>query len=192
MTPARGVALIIAVTIATACGRDSATSPSSSSGGRLVVRLTDSPYAGGRALLVTFSRVRATRVGGGTVDVPFANGAPSITCDLKKLNTSDGEIASGVVPAGQYSDVRLTVQSANLYLDNPSIDAACGASIRPPAGRVTAIVLANSQMSASRSFETAAAGDVVMRLALNSEQSIRLNSDGSYTFQPVLTVLSVN
>jgi hypothetical protein len=186
------VLVVIAAMVATACDNDSTSPTSSSTGGRLVVRLTDSPYAGGRAILVTFSRVRATRVGGGTVDVPFANGASSITCDLKKLNTSDGEIASAAVPAGQYSGVRLTVQSANLYLDNPSIDAACAASIRPPSGRVAAITLASPDIVASRSFETATNKDLVMRLALNSEQSIHLNSDGSYTFQPVVTIATVN
>lgn len=184
--------LVITALAATGCGNGSSTSPSSSTGGRLVVRLTDSPFSGGRAVLVTFSRVRATRVGVGSVDVRLANGASSITCDLKKLNTSDGELANGVVAAGQYSDVRLTVQSANLYLDNPSIDSACGAAIRPPSGRVTAIALANPEMVASRSFETTTSGDIVMRLALNSEQSIHLNNDGSYSLQPALTVLSVN
>ena len=185
--------VLVAALAAAACDSDSTTSPSSSStGGRLVVRLTDSPYAGGRAILVTFSRVRATLVGGGTADVPFAGGASSVTCDLKKLNTSDGDIASGAVAPGQYTDVRLTVQSVNLYLDNPSIDSACAATIRPPSGRVTAVALANSEVVASRSFETTATSDKVMRIALNSEQSIHLNSDGSYSFQPVLTVLSVN
>lgn len=42
---------------------------------------------GGQTILVTFSRVRATRVGGAP-RVLLANGASSITCDLKKLNTS--------------------------------------------------------------------------------------------------------
>ena len=183
--------LIVAAALGTtACGDDSPTAPSN--GARLVVRLTDSPYAGGRALLVTFSRVRASRAGGGTVDVPFANGASSITCDLKKLNTIDGELASGALATGPYSDVRLTIQSMNLYLDNPSIDAACAASVRAPSGRVAPIAIANSDVVVSRSFEMTAASDVVMRLALNSEQSIRLNGDGSYSFQPVLTVLSVN
>jgi hypothetical protein len=181
--------LLVAAVCATACS-DSPTSPSN--GARLVVRLTDSPYSGGRALFVTFSRVRASRAAGGAVDVPCANGASSIPCDLKKLNTIDGELASGAVGTGQYSDVRLTIQSANLYLDNPSIDAACGTSLRAPSGRVAPIAIANSEVVVSRSFEMTTTSDVVMRLALNSEQSIRLNGDGSYSFQPVLTVLSVN
>jgi hypothetical protein len=35
-------------------------------------------------------------------------------------------------------------------------------------------------------------GNLVMRLVLSSGQSIHLNGDGSHSFQPVLTVLSVN
>jgi hypothetical protein len=173
---------------ATACG-DSPTSPSQ--GSRFFLRLSASAFQSAPAALVTFTRVRATHASGGATDVALPNGAAQFTCDLRKLQTSDGEIAVGALPPGDYSEVRLTVQSATLYLDNPTT-VACAADFRVPSGRSTPISGTPSEIVVNRTFRVEAGADTIMRIALNSEQSIRAGGGGSYTFQPLVTVLSVN
>ena len=174
---------------AAACG-DSPSSPSSSDS-RFVLRLSASTFGAAPAVLVTFSRVRALRSSGGSADVALPNGASQFTCDLRRLQQNDGEIAVGVLPAGDYSEVRLTVQSATLYLDNPS-NVACATSFPIPSGRATPASGTPSEIVLSRSFRVDSAADTSMRIALNSEQSLLATGGGSYAFQPVVTVLSVN
>jgi hypothetical protein len=184
------IALTSALAIGTAACGDSPSSPSSS-GGRLVVRLSASTFGSAPAVLVTFSRVRALRSGGASTDVPLPNGAAQYTCDLRRLQQNDGEIAVGALAPGDYSEVRLTVQSATLYLDNPST-MACAANFVVPSGRATPMSGTPSEVVLSRAFHVEATADTAMRIAMNSEQSIRATGGGAYTFQPVITVLSVN
>jgi class 3 adenylate cyclase len=173
---------------AVACG-DSPTSPSE--GGRLIVRLSGSSISAGQALLVTFARVRAVTTSGAGVAVPFPNGASQFTCDLKKLQSSDGEIALGTLVPGDYAGLELQIQSATLYLDNSISEAACGASLRTPSGRAAVMAVAPSDVPLSSRFTVTDNGDTTMRIGLNTEQSVRLNGNGSYTFAPTMSVLSV-
>ena len=183
-------AFLIGVTaFTTACG----TSPTSpSQGGRLVLRLSGSSLAAGQALFVTFVRVRAQRSPGGLVDVPFPGGAAQFTCDLRKLQASDGEIAVGALPPSQYTDVRLQIQSATLYLENSTSEPACGATLRAPSGRAAPMTVAPSEVSLASQFRIEENGDTTMRIGVNTEQSVRLNGDGSYTFAPAIAVLGVS
>ena len=181
-------AILIGV-LATACGDDSPTAPSQ--GSRLVVRLSASSLQAGQALFVTFGRVRAQRSSGGFVDVPFTGGAAQFTCDLKKLQASDGEIAVGALPPSHYTEVRLQVQSATLYLDNSTSEPACGASLRAPSGRTAPMTVTPSEVALASQFRVEETGDTTMRIGVNTEQSVRLNG-GSYTFAPTLAVLSVS
>jgi hypothetical protein len=50
--------------------------------------LKDSPFSDAKALLVTFSEVNVHASGADWITVPFAAGASSRTCDLKKLETA--------------------------------------------------------------------------------------------------------
>ena len=172
-----------------ACG-DSPTSPSP--GGRFIVRLSGGSLPTGQALLVTFARVRAVGTSGAAFDVPFPNGASQFTCDLKKLQSSDGEIAIGTVPPGDYGGVRLQILSATFYLDNSISDAACGASLRTPSGRAAVMAVTPSDVSLANRFTVDENGDTTIRIGVNTEQSVRLNGNGSYTFAPTMTVLSVD
>ena len=95
------------------------------------------------------------------------------------------------MPLGDYSEVRLTVQSATLYLDNPST-AACAANFTVPSGRSTPTSGTPSEIVLSRPFRVETSGDTAMRIAVNSELSIQATGGGAYAFQPVVTVLSVN
>ena len=180
--------LIGALTIAAACN-DSPSSPSSSTDGRLVLRLTASAFSA-PAVLITFSRVRAVRSSGGSVDIAFPNNAGQYMCDVRRLVQSDGEIAASVLPPAEYSEVRVNVQSVVLYQDNAS-NVACAPTINAPGGRSIVMSGAPTEVVISRSFRAEAGDDTTMRIALNSEQSFRANG-GAYAFQPLVTVLSVN
>lgn len=182
--------LICAIAFTTAACGDSPTSPSQS--GRLIVRLSASSFPGGQALLVTFARVRAAGTSGAAFDVAFPNGASQFTCDLKKLQSSDGEIAIGTLRPGDYAEVRLQIQSATLYLDNSISEAACGASLRVPSGRAAAMAVTPNEVPLATRFHVDENGDTTMRIGVNTEQSVRLSGNGSYTFAPSVAVLSVS
>ncbi len=182
-------AIALAAALTAACGDDSPTAPSQ--GSRLVVRLSASSLGSGQALFVTFARVRAQRSSGGSVDVPFPGGAAQFTCDLKKLQASDGEIAVGALPPSQYTEVRLQIQSATLYLDNSTSEPACGVTLRAPSGRAAPMTVTPNEVSLASQFRVDETGDTTMRIGVNTEQSVRLNG-GSYAFAPSMTVLNVS
>src|ERR1044071_4055325 len=128
---ALAIAAVLALS-AIACN-DSPSSPTLS-GGNFNLRLRDPPFTDAKAVLVTFSSVRAHRSDSDWTAVPFINAATSRTCDLKKLETSEDVLGSAALPAGHYTQVRLVVQSATLFFDNASTGTACAAAITPPAG----------------------------------------------------------
>ena len=92
--------------------------------------------------------------------------------------------------------VRLSASSlpggATLYLDNSISEAACGASLRVPSGRAAAMAVTPSEVPLATRFHVDENGDTTMRIGLNTEQSVRLNGNGSYTFAPTVAVLSVS
>ena len=123
-----------------ACGDSSPSGPSGSSGntgggaGSLNLRITDSPYGSAKAVLVTFSEVAAHKDGNWTT-LPFPGGS-SRTCDLKKLqNSAQDLLGTGTISPGQYTMIRLNVQSAKIYFDNSAVSSTpCAPSIAEPAG----------------------------------------------------------
>jgi hypothetical protein len=166
--------------------------PASSGNGRLLVRLHAEPYAQAKAVLVTFSRVRIYR-GSPTnfTDTTFASGSGQITCDLNKL-AGDAEIVTSIVPAAAYSQIGLVIQSATAYIDNPTASTACAASIAAPGGRASALAVPAGEIAVPRNFDTKAGADTIMRLNFNSDQSIRVTGENSFSFTPVFSVLSVS
>src|ERR1044071_9239796 len=128
-----GLALAAAVLGGSLACNDSPSSPSLS-GGNFSVRLRDTPFTDAKAVLVTFSSVRAHRSDSDWTVVPFTSAATTRTCDLKKLETSEDVLGTASLPAGHYTQVRLVVQSATLFFDNASSGSACATTITPPAG----------------------------------------------------------
>ena len=107
-------AVAAALAVGTVACSDSPSSPSLS-GGNFNLRLRDTPFTDAKAVLVTFSSVRAHRTDTDWTVVPFINAATSRTCDLKKLETSEDILGSAALPAGHYTQVRLVVQSATIF-----------------------------------------------------------------------------
>ncbi len=174
---------------ATACS-DSPSSPSS--GSNFNLRLRDSPFTDAKAVLVTFSSVRTHRSDSDWTTVPFANDATTRTCDLKKLETSEDVLGTAALPAGHYTQVRLVVQSATLYFDNPSSGTACAASITPPAGNSAAVEIPSGEVKLNREFDISASTPLTMLIDFDGDRSIHQTGNGRYTMSPVITVMSVN
>lgn len=175
-----------------ACGDGSPTSPSGE--GTLRLMITDSPYSDARAVLVTFSEVTAhVSESGGRTPLPFAAGATSRTCDLKKLEQAEDVLGVGTLAAGHYTMVRLVVSQAALYFDNalPADAPACAATVTPPAGRSAPLTIPSGEVKLNREFTVADGGSTTMLLDFDGERSIHEQGNGGFRMTPVVGVVSV-
>jgi hypothetical protein len=176
-----------------ACG-DSTDSPSSPStrGSTLNLMITDTPFTDARAVLVTFSEVTVHRSGeGGFTRLPFASGATSRTCDLKKLTNAQDVLGTGTLPAGHYTQVRIVVSSAVLYFENAADGAACAPTIATPAGRNVAVEIPSGEVRLNREFTVSESGATTMLVDFDGDRSIRLTGNDRYMMAPVISVVSV-
>ena len=187
LAPLCGVALLVTV----ACGDKSPSAPSAGMG-TMNLRLTDSPFSDAKAVLVTFSSVRAHRTDSDWTTVPFAGGAGSRTCDLKKLQGPNDVLGTGPLPAAEYEQVRLVVQSAALYFDNASSGAACAASIPAPSGATAALEIPSGEVKLNRGFTVKEGGTMNMLLDFDGDKSIHQTGNGRYMMSPVIAVVSVD
>ena len=181
------LALVLAATM-TACG-DSTTGPSGSS--RLTVMLKDSPFTDARSLLVTFSDVSVHQTEGEWATVPFAGGASSRTCDLKKLTAAQDVLGTGALTPGRYTMVRLTVSSAVLYFDNVAPEPPCAPTIAPPAGRSALVDIPSGVVRLNRPFDVADGGGTTMLLDFDGDRAVRETGNGRDRMAPVITIVSV-
>lgn len=175
------------------CSGDSPSGPSGTSG-TLSLRITDSPFTDAKAVLVTFSEVTAHRSEESWSKVPFADSAAtSRTCDLKRLEGSAQDLlGSGPLAAGQYTMVRLVVQSATIYFDNPSTSATpCASSITSPQGRSASVTIPSGEVKLNRGFTLAADTATTILLDFDGDRSIQETGNGRFTMSPVIGILSV-
>ena len=187
----RALAVAAAIAISSVACSNSPSSPTLS-GGNFNLRLRDTPFTDAKAVLVTFSSVRAHRTDTDWTVVPFINAATSWTCDLKKLQTSEDILASAALPAGHYTQVRLVVQNATLFFDNASSGAACASSITTPAGANATIDIPSGEVRLTREFDTPTSGAKTMLLDFDGDGSIHATGNGRFMMTPVITILSVN
>ena len=185
------LALAAALAAGTLACSDSPSSPSLS-GGNFNLRLRDAPFTDAKAVLVTFSSVRAHRSDSDWTVVPFINAATTRTCDLKKLETSEDILGTAALPTGHYTQVRLVVQSATLFFDNTSSGSACASSIAAPAGASAALEIPSGEVKLNRDFDITASSTMTMLVDFDGNQSIHLTGSGKYMMSPVITILSVN
>jgi len=181
-----------------------APSPPSPSNGMasLTVMLQDSPFSDAKALLVTFSEVNIHASGGDWITVPFAAGAGSRTCDLKKLQTAQDILGVGQLPAGHYTQLRLVVSSAAIYLQNASSGPACAPTIAAPAGTSASVDIPSGELKLNREFDLASSGGTMILLDFDGDQSLKLtgsgngnghgNDGGKYLMTPVIGIVSVH
>jgi hypothetical protein len=176
--------------LAAALGCSSTTSPSGAT--TLTINLKDSPFSNAKALLVTFSTVSAHPSGGDFMTVPFAGGATSRTCDLKKLATAQDVLGTGPLAAGHYTQIRLVVASAAIYFDNPSTSSTgCASTIAPPAGGSAPVTIPSGEVILNREFDLTSNMTTTMLLDFDGDQSVKDTGNGSYMMSPVIGIVSV-
>jgi len=184
-----------ALAAAVGCGGNGNTNASlagpSSTGGTLNVMLQDSPFSDAKALLVTFSDVSVHATGGDFVKLPFAGGASTRTCDLKKLLGASDVLGTGALTPGHYTEIRLTVSKATIYFSNPSSGLACGTSLPAPGGDSADLTIPSGELHLNREFDVSASSATTITLDFNGDQSINQTGNGQYMMTPVITVLSV-
>jgi hypothetical protein len=185
------LACAAALALGTAACSDSPSSPSLS-GANFNLRMRDTPFTDAKAVLVTFSSVRAHRSDSNWTAVPFVNAATTRTCDLKKLETSEDVLGSAGLPTGHYTQVRLMVQSATLFFDNASTGSACATTITPPAGASSPVEIPSGEVKLNREFDITSSSSMTMLLDFDGNQSIHLTGNGRYMMSPVISILSVN
>jgi hypothetical protein len=186
--------LVVAVALsAAACGSVSSTLPTSPStaAGALNVVLKDSPFTDAKALLVTFSTVSVHLTGGDFLTLPFVSGTSSRTCDLKKLTSAQDVLGTGPATPGHYTQIRLVVSSATVYLDNTSTGAPCASMIAAPAGRSAAVAVPSGDLRLNREFDVTSTTATTILLDFDGDQSVTQTGNGDYMMTPVITVVSV-
>lgn len=162
--------------------------------GRLLVKITDSPFSDAHAALVTFSGVSVHRSGGGWVQVLFAGGVATRTCDLKQLEGPTDVLGVGLLPAGRYTQVRLKMTGAALYFANQAEIGPCATEIPPPPGLSAPVKIPSGTVILNRTFTVPEAGALTMVLDFDGDRSIRRTGPKNqprYIMRPVIRVASV-
>jgi hypothetical protein len=172
-----------------ACNSNSPVTPSN--GTTLNVMLTDSPFSDAQAVLVTFSAVSVHMSGGAFTTLPFADGASSRTCDLKKLQGANDVLGTGTLPPGHYTEIRLAVASAAIYFDNAASGSACASSIAAPAGRSAAVTIPSGDVRLNRPFDVVNSTTTTITLDFDGDQSLTQTGSDQYLMHPVIGVVSV-
>jgi hypothetical protein len=170
------------------------TTPAPTSGNAtLNVALKDSPFDDAKALLVTFDEVTVHHDGAGWMTLPFAGGATTRTCDLKRLvNSTQDILGTGPLPAGHYTQLRLNVTTATIFFDNVSASASpCAPSIATPAGRSAPVVIPSGELKLNREFELQTTHPTTILLDFDGNRSIKQTGNGRYMMTPVIAIVSV-
>lgn len=187
-----GFVVAVASAVSFGCG-GSDTSPSGTTG-TMRVMLKDSPFTDAKSLLVTFSEVDAHKSDTAEASwskVPFAAGATSRTCDLKKLQTAQDVLGTGPLATGHYTQVRLVVSSATIYFDNAATGDACAATVAAPAGRSANVTIPSGEVKLNREFDVSSATTTTMLLDFDGDKSVRETGNGQFMMSPVISVVSV-
>jgi hypothetical protein len=188
-----GVGILAAI----GCGGGSDTAPSGSnssgSGGTLNVRITDNPFGSARAVLVTFREV-AARDSSGNWRTIALNGGATRTCDLKKLQNGNQDfLASGALPPGSYTHIRLTVQNAKIFFDNGSTSSTpCASTIAEPAGAVFPLNLTPATGEVNGVYTIVTDGTLNVLLDFDADASIKDQGGQRYDLTPQLRLMSVS
>lgn len=181
----------VAVSLTTvACG-GSPSGPSTAA--TLNVSITDSPFSGAAAVLVTFSKVEVHRADDEWTTVPFPGSTMTRTCDLKKLEGAQDVLSVGALLQGHYTQIRLVVASATLYFKNASGEGpACAPMIAPPGGQSAQLEIPSGEVKLNRQFElTGNDATTMILLDFDGDRSIKETGNGRYIMTPVIGIVSV-
>jgi hypothetical protein len=196
------IAFLVTASIAAACGdsgktpagptqamsRDDSGAPAGNQpglipagSGTLTVRMKDSPFGDAKAVLVTFKEVSVHRSGADWETVALTGGAAGRTCDLKQLQNATDVLGVGTLAAGQYTQVRLTVERAALYFDSAAVAGPCGnsATFAVPAGLSASLKIPSGTIKLNREFTVPDRGATTMLLDFDGDKSIKQTGGGN-------------
>jgi hypothetical protein len=101
-------------------------------------------------------------------------------------------LGAGPMTAGHYTQIRLIVSSAVIYLDNPSVSASpCAAAIAAPSGRSSPVTIPSGQVDLNREFDVKTSNTTTITLDFDGDQSVKETGNGTFQLAPVITVVSV-
>jgi hypothetical protein len=182
---------------------DSGTTPgtggSGSSGtGTLSVMIKDSPFSEASAVLVTFSGVSVHKAGTGDedgewVDLEFDGGVPSLTCDLKQLQSATDVLGTGMLAAGHYTQVRLTVWGVTIY-KNATMNSIKPCEAMPLLSETeqgSPVDVPSGTLKLNHEFDVPEGDGATILLDLDGDKSIHKTGNGKYKMTPVIGVVSV-
>lgn len=181
-------------------GSDSGPTPGSGGAGSggsgtLSVVIKDSPFREAKALLVMFSEISVHMSGGDWMTLPFDGAVTTRTCDLKRLETSEDVLGVGTLPAGHYTQVRLTVSSAKIYFTARTSASgpvcAPALALTPTTDPGVTLEVASGTLKLNREFDVPAGGATKILLDFDGDKSVHETGKGRYKMSPVIGVVSI-
>jgi hypothetical protein len=181
-----------------------ATGPTST--GTLSVMIKDSPFSEASALLVTFTEVSAHKSSsdgtgdGEWIKLPFEDGGSTRTCNLTRLLAATDVLGVGPLPAGHYTQLRLTVSSVTIYKSTITTGDICTATPTlsstlpsPPSTPEMGIsvTVPSGTLKLNREFTLAADGATTITLDFDGDKSLHMTGNEKYMMTPVIGVVSV-
>jgi hypothetical protein len=100
----------------------------------------------------------------------------------------------GTLDAGHYTQVRLAVAEAKLYVGGEASKGdACGPGlILPTTGAIVPLTIPSGEVKLNREFDVPEGGTTLMSLDFDGDHSIIQTGNGSYMMKPVIAVVSVS
>jgi len=162
--------------------------------GALSVKITDSPFSEATALLITFSAVTAHTTDDNWVTLPFADGGTTRTCDLKRLvGGVEDVLGTGPLAEGHYTQLRLTVSSAKIYVKEKTSGEICSPTLAIPVAKEAGIPVdvPSGTVKLVHQFDVKASTTTTILLDFDGDKSVHQTGNGAYKMQPVIKVLGV-
>jgi len=157
--------------------------------------LKDSPFHDASAVLVTFNEVSVHQdTDADFTPLTFAANATSRTCDLLRLQKDSAQDVLGIatLDAGHYTQVRLHVAGASLYVGAPSTGDACGPGLILPTGTPNPLTIPSGEVKLNREFDVPEGGATTLSLDFDGDHSIIQTGNDSYMMKPVIAIVGVN
>jgi len=107
------------------------------------------------------------------------------------LTGAQDVLGTGALAVGHYTQIRLDIASAAIYLDNPSTSAPCATTIPAPAGRTAPISVPSGELILNREFDVTSTTATTITLDFAGNQSVIQTGNGGYLMTPVISIVSV-
>jgi hypothetical protein len=165
--------------------------------GQLRFYMRDAPLDA-TALLVKISEVSVHLSDGDAWrTLKFTDEHESLTCDLLQLanGAAAAEIAfSDPIPSGHYTQIRLTVDAATLYLDGTPPSTPCDWALTVTGftkDNEYPVKVPSGTIKLNQPFTLEAGATMKITLDFDADKSVHQLGNGNWQMQPVISVVSV-